>query len=120
MKNSTLDMDEIDDLCNYLRLIASLLSISNEVYVISNSLNSLSDSISNNASYFSENSEMLFEFTSAFVNDLLFWKTKIFYEGAPSVDFLNDSISTNANMLNALLNPEQVSSDEDLDDIFDF
>jgi len=119
MKNTHIEADEIEDLCNYLKSIASILSISNEIYVISKSLNDLSDSISNNVEYFSENSNMLFEFTSAFVNDLLFWKTKIFYDGAPSVDFLNDSISTNANMLNALLNPED-SADENIDDIFDF
>lgn len=119
MENSNLDNEEIEEMCNYLDLIASILSVPNDTYVIANSLNELTASISENMDYFNENSSMLFEFTRAFINDLSFWKTKIFYEGAPSVDFLNDSITTNANMLNALLKPED-SSDESIDDIFDF
>jgi two-component system chemotaxis response regulator CheY len=120
MENSTLEDEEIADLCNYFNSIASILSVSNDIYVISDSLRELSNSIAENSVYFNENASMLFEFTRAFVNDLSFWKTKIFYEGAPSVDFLNDSITTNANMLNALLKPEDTAATEDLDDIFDF
>ena len=119
MENSNLELDEIEYLCNYFNSIASILSASNDTYVISNALHGLAVEIAQNANYFSENSQTLFEFTNAFANDLLFWKTKIFYEGAPSVDFLNDSITTNANMLNSLLKPDD-GSVEDLDDIFDF
>jgi len=119
MESSNLDIEEIENLCTYFNSMANLLSLSNDTYVISNSLRDLSNAITENINYFEENSSMLFEFTNAFVNDLLFWKTKIFYEGAPSVDFLNDSITSNANMLNALLKPEG-DEVEDLDSIFDF
>jgi len=119
MENSHLESSDIDELCRCFDEMASILSISNDTYVLSSSLKELSYAISTNQEYFKESAEQLFDFVNAFMNDLIFWKTKIFYEGAPSVDFLNDSITTNANMLNALLQPEP-QAEEDLGDIFDF
>lgn len=121
MEQSSLEHSDIEELCNCFKEMASILSISNDTYVLSSALNQLSSAISENQEYFKETSHQLFDFVNAFMNDLIFWKTKIFYEGAPSVDFLNDSITTNVNMLNALLLPEPESQeDEELDDIFDF
>lgn len=121
MGNSSLETSDVEDLCHGFDEIASILSISNDTYVLSNALHELSNSITANQEHFKETSHQLFDFVNAFMNDLVFWKSKIFYEGAPSVDFLNDSITTNANMLNALLLPESASKeDEDIDDIFDF
>jgi CheY-like chemotaxis protein len=121
MEQSSLEHADIQELCHCFHEMASILSISNDTYVLSNALHELSNAITANQEHFKETSHQLFDFVNAFMNDLVFWKTKIFYEGAPSVDFLNDSITTNANMLNALLLPASESKeDEDLDDIFDF
>lgn len=121
MEKSALEDSDITELCNCFHEMASILSISNDTYVLSNALHELSNAITENQDHFKETSHQLFDFVNAFMNDLIFWKTKIFYEGAPSVDFLNDSITSNANMLNALLLPESTSKkDEDIDDIFDF
>ncbi len=120
MENSHLESSDIDELCHCFDEMASILSISNDAYVLSNSLKELSNAIALNQEHFKEHAEQLFDFVNAFMNDLIFWKSKIFYEGAPSVDFLNDSITTNANMLNALLQPESENQEEDLGDIFDF
>lgn len=121
MEQSSLEHSDIEELCHCFHEMASILSISNDTYVLSNALHELSNAITVNQEHFKETSHQLFDFVNAFMNDLVFWKTKIFYEGAPSVDFLNDSITTNANMLNALLLPESESKeDEELDDIFDF
>lgn len=119
MENSSLEPTDIEALCYSFDEMGSILSISNDTYVLSNALHELSAAISQNQNNFQESAGQLFDFVNAFMNDLVFWKTKIFYDGAPSVDFLNDSITTNANMLNALLQPEK-STDEDLGDIFDF
>lgn len=121
MENSSLEVEDIQTLCNNFNEMASILSISNDTYVLSNALHELATAISNNQQYFQESAGQLFDFVNAFMNDLIFWKTKIFYDGAPSVTFLNDSITTNANMLNALLQPESSETqEEDLGDIFDF
>jgi len=119
MENSSLESSDTQELCHCFNEMASILSISNDTYVLSNALHELSDAILQNQEYFKESSGELFDFVNAFMNDLIFWKTKIFYDGAPSVDFLNDSITTNANMLNALLAPESKEVEE-LGDIFDF
>ena len=120
MENGSIESSDIIELCQCFDEMRSILSISNSLYVLSGALSALSASISENQEHFQENSRQLYEFVNAFVNDLIFWKTKIFYDGAPSVDFLNDSITTNANMLSALLQPEEDQADEDLGDIFDF
>lgn len=119
MENSDLEDADIEELCNCFDEIASILSISNDTYIISNALHELSGSISSNKEYFMHSASALFDFINAFVKDLVFWKTKIFYEGAVSVDFLNSSIRTNADMLSALLQPQE-HKDENIDDIFDF
>ncbi|MBE0497880.1 MAG: response regulator [Campylobacterales bacterium] len=119
MENSSLEASDIEELCSCFNEMGSILSISNDSYVLSNALKQLSSAIAHNHENFSESSSQLFDFVNAFVNDLIFWKNKIFYEGAPSVDFLNDSITSNANMLHSLLQPS-TKGDEELDDIFDF
>lgn len=119
MENSDLEDADIEELCHTFNEMASILSIANDTYVLSNALHELSGSISTNRGCFMQSASALFDFVNAFVNDLVFWKTKIFYEGAPSVDFLNNSIRSNADMLTALLSPEK-KGDEDLGDIFDF
>ena len=119
MENSNMEEEEIDEISYCLTSIGSILSVSNDIYVISNAIQGLSTSISNNRECFKNNSKDLYTFLNAFVNDLFFWKTKIFHEGAPSVDFLNDSITSNANMFNALLMPDSIDY-QDIDDIFDF
>ncbi|PHR58876.1 MAG: hypothetical protein COA44_01660 [Arcobacter sp.] len=121
MENSKLEAEDIQNLCHSLKETASILSIPNDTYVLSNALQELTHAIQDNQEYFHESSEQLFDFINAFIHDLIFWKNKIFYEGAPSVSFLNDSITSNANMLNALLQPQDNAiSNEDVDDIFDF
>jgi CheY-like chemotaxis protein len=119
MENSSLETSDIEELCHSFDEMASILTISNDTYVLSNSLHELSGAIAQNQQHFQESAGQLFDFVNAFMNDLIFWKTKIFYEGAPSVDFLNDSITANANMLNALLQPPSETAEE-VDDIFDF
>ena len=121
MENSSLEPSDIQTLCHSFNEMASILSIPNDTYVLSNALHEVASAISNNEQHFQESASQLFDFVNAFMNDLIFWKTKIFYDGAPSVSFLNDSITTNANMLNALLQPESDEvQEEDLGDIFDF
>jgi len=121
MQNSELEAEDMNALCHSLSETASILSMPNDTYVISNALRELSDAIHTNQGHFLEHARELYDFVNAFMNDLIFWKTKIFYEGAPSVDFLNDSITSNANMLRALLEPDKSDeTQEGLDDIFDF
>jgi hypothetical protein len=59
------------------------------------------------------------EMMVSFINDLLMWKEMIFETGAPSVDFLNSSISSNVQMIRAVFVSDD-TAEEDMDDIFDF
>ena len=55
----------------------------------------------------------------SFNRDLLIWIRKLFYDGAPSIDFLDSSIISNANMISNFITP-QSEAVEEVDDIFDF
>jgi CheY-like chemotaxis protein len=120
MENSSLESDDIEQICHCFETLASITAMSNDTYVISSALKSLAAAITENDAAFEEHADQLFAFINAFVNDLIFWKEKIFYEGASSIDFLNDSITTNANMFTALLAPQELPDDAGIDDIFDF
>jgi hypothetical protein len=42
---------------------------------------------------------------SSFNNDLILWFRSIFYEGAPSIDFMDASIFSNIQMIQSFLEP---------------
>jgi hypothetical protein len=88
--------------------------------VIGQSLLELSDTIASSMDMFRENSDALAPMTTAFSNDLSTWYRMVFEDGAPSVDFLDDTISANSKMIVSMLNQDEESDEGDLDDIFDF
>ena len=117
-----LTVDEIDEMKGYLERIASTLSTYSEVYVISKALSSLAIDIADNSQVFIENSEALGPMCKAFSNDLSTWITQSFYTGAPSYDFMNDTIAVNSQTICSMLKMDEdpPAGDDDFDDIFDF
>jgi hypothetical protein len=70
---------------------------------------------------FVEKSIALAPLCAAFGRDLESWIRLIFKEGASSVDYMNDTIVANAQMIESFLTmDDNHSSDEGMDDIFDF
>jgi two-component system chemotaxis response regulator CheY len=118
--NSDLEDDDIVEIYTYLERIAKILTVYSESYVIGQSLLELSDTIASSMDMFRENSDALAPMTTAFSNDLSTWYRMVFEDGAPSVDFLDDTISANSKMIVSMLNQDEESDEGDLDDIFDF
>ena len=57
----------------------------------------------------------------AFSSDMNSWIQMSFYTGAPSIDFMNDTIAVNTQTINSMLSMnDEVTGEEELDDIFDF
>ena len=114
--------DEVVEMNAYLENIASILSSYSEVYPISIALRNLSVEISTHIDEFIKNSEALGPMCKAFSNDMTKWIEMSFHSGAPSVDFMNDTIKVNCetivNMLH--INDTTIQDDDDLNDIFDF
>jgi len=119
MGTSSLEIDDIDTMNEYIKKLASLLSLSQDAYAIASSLNEFSALLDEYSEPFLEMSKELSHMMTPFINDLFMWKEMIFHTGAPSPDFLNSSISSNVKMIKAIFVTEEVA-EEDLGDIFDF
>ena len=72
---------------------------------------------------FIEKSKSMGKFYASFGSDLTQWVQMSFYDGAPSVNFMDDTIISNATMLGSMLNitvQDTLTSQDEFDDIFDF
>lgn len=115
---------EVDEIGYYLDRIGKSASIYSESYEIARSLGILSSTIKNNIQIFMDKSSSLGLFCKTFGLDLMNWIQLIFHDGASSVDFMDDTIISNAQMLGSMLTLNE-SADETvdmnaMDDIFDF
>lgn len=114
--------DEIVEIYSYLEKLGSVLSTYSEVYVISQALSALSVDMSTHISEFMQNSEALGPMCKAFSNDMSSWIEMSFHTGAPSADFMNDTIVVNCQTIGGMLKMDEAppAGDDDFDDIFDF
>ncbi len=96
------------------------LGIYSQTYAISSALKVLANDILENSDRFQEKATDIGVLCEAFNRDLILWIEKLFYEGAPSIDFLDNSIISNANMISSFIKEPQSQGTEVLDDIFDF
>ena len=117
-----LEYEDIQEMYTSLERIGSLLSSYSEVYLISTSLSSLSSTMQTHQDVFKENSKDLGPICKAFANDMSTWIDMSFETGAPSVDFMNDTIAVNCQTISSMLtiNEDSQDDEEELDDIFDF
>ncbi|MCD4667408.1 MAG: response regulator, partial [Sulfurimonas sp.] len=114
--------DEVSEIYGYLEKLGSILSTYSEVYVISQALSSLSVDMSSHMQEFMDNAEALGPMCKAFSNDMTNWINQSFHSGAPSIDFMNDTIVVNCQTISGMLKMDEAPAggDEDFDDIFDF
>ncbi len=119
MGSSSLELDDIDTMNEYIKKLASILSVSQDSYSISASLNDFSSLLDEYSEPFLAMSKDLSVMMTSFINDLIMWKEMVFETGAPSADFLNSSISSNVQMIRAVFVADDTPA-EAMDDIFDF
>ena len=114
--------EEVQDIYTLLDKIASVLATYSEVYPISKALSELSVDMSSHVQDFMDNSEALGPMCKAFSNDMTNWIEQSFHTGAPSVDFMNDTIAVNSQTIGSMLKMDDAPADagDDFDDIFDF
>jgi len=114
--------EEVVEIYGYLDRLGSILSTYSEVYPISQALVVLSSDMSAHIDEFIVNSEALGPMCKAFSNDMSKWIQQSFHTGAPSADFMNDTIVVNCQTIGGMLkiNDEVPAGDDDFDDIFDF
>lgn len=120
--SSDIRADEVDEIAHYLERIAKKASIYPESYSIARALGELSYTIKNNLQIFIDKSSSLGSFCKTFGLDLTNWLQMVFYDGAPSVNFMDSTIISNAEMLGSMLTTTESAHNDsiDMDDIFDF
>ncbi len=115
--------EEVTEIYSHLDRISSILATYSEIYPISKALNDLSVDMSAYMQEFIDNSEALGPMCKAFSNDMSSWIEMSFHTGAPSVDFMNDTIVVNSQTISGMLKMDEVpagGAGDDFDDIFDF
>lgn len=116
-----INVDEVEEIATYLDRIGKIASIYSDSYPIGQALSRLSADIRGQMQGFIEKSASLGSMCGAFSRDLLSWIRLIFDEGAPSVNYMDDTIVSNAQMIGSMLTMDSSTNDAaDLDDIFDF
>ncbi|MGD9969931.1 MAG: response regulator [Sulfuricurvum sp.] len=114
-------MDEVDEIAVYLDRIGKLASVYSESYSIGQALMQLSATIQSQKQEFINKSISLGTLCAAFSRDLMSWLRLIFDEGAPSVNYMDDTIVSNTQMIGSMLVMDSNTAEAaDLDDIFDF
>jgi CheY-like chemotaxis protein len=121
LQYSSLKHSEVNNISDIVKKIAFCLSSYNETYNISMTLKSLSLDIKENSDTFIEKSKVMSTIFINFSLDLKEWQEALFAKGAPSIDFMDDTIIANSCYIANLIKPQtQTDTDEDLDDIFSF
>jgi CheY-like chemotaxis protein len=116
---SEIDIHEVEEIGQSLRSIAQVMMNYGETYEISGALRDFSETVLEHKEIFQEKSKDLGILCAAFNNDLFQWERMMFHEGAPSVNFLDETIIINVKTIVAMLMGDE-SEEEDVDDIFDF
>lgn len=114
-------LNEVNEIAYNLERISKTTSLYSESYPISIALGNLANDIRNYSDQFVQKSSNLGTLCTAFSRDLSTWIRLIFNDGATSVNYMDDTIISNAQMITAMLKMDEASEEEaDLDDIFDF
>lgn len=119
---SHIEEHEVDEIVQTIIRISKTASIYSDLYTVGYTLGELGQVINNNKESFIEKSSQLGPLAVAFGGDLSQWFKSLFVQGAPAINFLDDSIVSNAKMIGGFISPESqaVEDSDDVDDIFDF
>lgn len=119
---SDLAEEEANEIYTYLERIGKMMTIYSESYGIGQAIIGLSQDIASHSEMFRTHSSALAPMCAAFSRDLSCWIRMMFYEGAPSVDYMDDTIIANTQTISGMLKMNDAPADDDagLDDIFDF
>ncbi|HIP60449.1 MAG TPA: response regulator [Campylobacterales bacterium] len=118
--SASIEDDDIELLSFHIQKFATVLSVYTQTYSISSAMKQLSSDIIENMAQFKAQAKDISMLCEAFNRDLFLWINKLFYEGAPSIDFLDSSIISNANMITSFIKEPEEVAEETFDDIFDF
>ena len=119
--SSVFQEEEAQTLVRYIKSVARIFISSHESFALGMHIDNVAHGIEDNIELFLEHSKDMGNLFGAFSHDLNTWVKKLFFEGSPSLHFLDDSIITNCQTIVSLISQDQESdTDTNLDGIFEF
>lgn len=118
-----IEQHEVEEISANLQQISKIATGYTDSYAIGRALAGMGHAIMDHNELFMAKAYDLAPMCAAFGRDLSSWIRLIFVEGAVSVNYMDDTIIANAQMIESILtmdDADQGSAAENLDDIFDF
>lgn len=113
MGSNELNVDDVDQIVNAFERTSSILMLYSQTQTLGMAIRDLTTIIQQDEKVFIEMAPQMSALCKSFNNDLIIWLKSVFYEGAPSVNYMDASIISNIQMVQSFLSPaEDVSLDE--------
>lgn len=113
MGSNELNVDDVDQIVNAFERTSSILMLYSQTQTLGMAIRDLTTIIQQDEKVFIEMAPQMSALCKSFNNDLILWFKSVFYEGAPSVNYMDASIISNIQMVQSFLSPPQ---DVSLDD----
>lgn len=120
---SEIELHEVEEISHNLQKISTIAAGYTDSYAIGQALASMGRTISDKDAVLMAKSSDLAPMCAAFGRDLSSWIQLIFVEGATNVNYMDDTIIANTQMIESILTMDDAADNgipENLDDIFDF
>lgn len=113
MGSNELNGDDVDQIINAFERTSGILMLYSETQTLGIAIRDLSAIIQKDEAKFIEMAPQMSALCKSFNNDLIVWFRSVFYEGAPSVNYMDASIISNIQMVQSFLSPdEEVNLDD--------
>jgi CheY-like chemotaxis protein len=113
MGSNELNVDDVDQIVNAFERSSSVMMLYSETQTLGMAIRDLTTIIQQDEKIFIDMAPQMSALCKSFNNDLILWFKSIFYDGAPSVNYMDASIISNIKMVQSFLSP---SEDLNLDD----
>lgn len=115
MGSNELNEDDVDMIVNAFERSASILLLYSETQDLGLALRDLAELIKKDEKIFIQKASQMSSLCKSFNNDMILWFKSLFYEGAPSVHFMDASIISNIKMIRSFLEPAEETNIDDTD-----
>lgn len=113
MGSNELNVDDVDQIITAFDRSSSILLMYSETQTLGMAIRDLTSIIEKDEAVFIQMAPQMSPLCKSFNNDLILWFRSVFYDGAPSVNYMDASIISNIQMVQSFLSPaEDVSMDD--------
>lgn len=119
MGSNDLSGEDVDQIVDAFERISSIMLLYSDTQKLGIAIRELTSIIQRDRNVFITMASQMSSLCKSFNNDLILWFKSVFYEGAPSIDYMDASILSNIQMIQSFLEPAE-STDMDNSDGFEF